>query len=119
VLVVDDNADAATMLKLLLEMKGHEVRTAHDASTALAEAHQYRPDIMLLDIGLPGMNGFEVARRLRSQPDLTGLVLVALTGYGQENDRRLSREVGFDHHLVKPVDITALDAILAGKAGRG
>jgi CheY-like chemotaxis protein len=119
VLVVDDNVDAAETLSMLLELKGHEVRVAHDGPEALRVLGSFRPRLILLDIGLPGMNGYEVARRIRQSEELRGVTLAALTGWGQEEDRRRSREAGFDHHLVKPVDIDALEKLLAGVAGPG
>ena len=102
-----------TSLAMLLQESGHEVRTAHDGPTALEAALDYRPDVVLLDIGLPGLNGYEVAKRLRQQPALQNVVLVAMTGYGQETDRQRSQEAGFDHHLVKPVDHKQLSEVLA------
>ncbi len=116
VLVVDDNADATRTLGLLLKLSGHEVRVAGDGPEALQAAPEFRPEIVLLDIGLPGMNGYEVARRLRDMPELKGAVLVAQTGWGQEEDRRRSSEAGIDHHLVKPVDLDLLQSILDGQA---
>jgi PAS domain S-box-containing protein len=113
-LVVDDNKDAADSLALLLRLQGHEVRVAYDGFAALELVKGYRPTMVFLDIAMPGVNGYEVARRLRRQPGLENVRLAALTGYGQEEDRRLSREASFDHHLVKPVDPEALDALLAG-----
>lgn len=113
VLVVDDNVDTARISALLLKQVGHEVRTAHDGLTALEAAFDYRPDVVLLDIGLPGLDGFEVAKRLRQQSVFENIVLVAMTGYGQEEDRRRSQEAGFDHHLVKPVDFKKVQEILA------
>jgi PAS domain S-box-containing protein len=113
VLVVDDNVDTVTTLALLVEESGHDVRTAYDGSTVLETALNYRPNVVLLDIGLPGLNGFEVAKRLRQQPALQDAVLVALTGYGQESDRQRSQEAGFDHHLVKPGDFGKVLQILA------
>jgi two-component system CheB/CheR fusion protein len=89
------------------------VRTAHDGSTAIEAAQAWRPDIILLDIGLPGMDGYEVARRLRAISHLRTCILVAVTGYGQEEDRRRSAKAGFNHHLVKPVDPQALTSLLA------
>src|SRR5262249_23682279 len=104
VLVVDDNADSLESMEILLQMWGHEVRTAHDGPAALTVAAEFPPDIVLLDIGLPGMNGYEVAQRLRDIPGLARALLVAVTGYGQESDRRRTREAGFDRHLIKPVE---------------
>jgi signal transduction histidine kinase/CheY-like chemotaxis protein len=112
-LLVDDNADAADTLALLLRLWGHEVTVAHDGPAALRAAEAQRPEVCLLDIGLPGMDGYELARRLRARPGLARAVLVALTGWGQEEDRRRAREAGFDHHLVKPVELSALRELLA------
>jgi two-component system CheB/CheR fusion protein len=114
VLVVDDNADAAQSLALLLELGGHDVRVVHDGLAALKTAEPFRPEVVFLDIGLPEMDGYEVARRLRKLPGTEKALLLALTGYGQEGDRRRSREAGFDRHLVKPVDPEVLRALLAG-----
>jgi len=113
VLVVDDNVDAAESISLLLEQAGHDVRMAYDGPTALEAALAYRPHVVLLDIGLPGFDGFEVALRLRQQPALQGVVLVAVTGYGQETDLQRSQDAGFNHHLVKPADFGKLQDILA------
>jgi PAS domain S-box-containing protein len=118
VLVVDDNVDAAQSLALLLERSGHEVKTAYDGATALEIAIHFRPNVVLLDIGLPGIDGFEVAKRLRQQPDLAGVVLVAVTGYGQITDKWRSQEAGFNHHLVKPADFGKVRQILANIAAR-
>jgi PAS domain S-box-containing protein len=112
ILVVDDNADSAESLAMMLRLLGHEVHTAHDGPTAVLAAATIAPDVVLLDIGLPGMDGYEVARQLRALPQVRGAVLVAQTGWGQEEDRRKSREAGFDHHLVKPVDPAALREVL-------
>jgi CheY-like chemotaxis protein len=113
VLVVDDNVDSAESLAVLLEMAGHQVRTAHDGPSALAMAREYKPEIVLLDIGLPaGMDGYEVARRLRPDAGAGGVVLVALTGFGQDEDRRRAAQAGFDHHLVKPVDVGHLTELM-------
>jgi PAS domain S-box-containing protein len=116
VLVVDDNRDAAESLAMLLRTAGAEVQVAHDGPTALAEFERSEPHVVLLDIGMPGMDGCEVARRLReiSRPD--GVALVALTGWGQDEDRRRVREAGFDHHLVKPVDLASLQSLLTSLA---
>src|SRR5439155_19576049 len=112
ILVVDDNVDAAQSLGLLLELSGHEVRTAHDGLVALETAKSFRPDVILLDIGLPRMDGYEVARRIRQEPELKNLVLLALSGYGHEEDRRRSHGAGFDAHLTKPVDLDELQNLL-------
>jgi CheY-like chemotaxis protein len=104
VLVVDDNADAALMLTLLLRARGHDVRAAHTGPAALEEAVAFCPEAVVLDIGLPGMDGYEVARRLRTLPELAGALLVALTGYAQEEDRQRARAAGFNQYLIKPVD---------------
>jgi signal transduction histidine kinase len=116
VLVVDDNADAACSLALLLRLSGHEVKVCHDGPAALEAAASYRPEVVLLDIGLPGMDGYAVARRLRALPGPGPALLAALTGYGQEDDIRRSREAGFDQHLVKPVDPELLTNLLAALA---
>jgi PAS domain S-box-containing protein len=113
VLIVDDNVDTVTTLALLVKESGHEVRTAYDGSAVLETALDFRPNLVLLDIGLPGLNGFEVARRIRQQPKLKNIVLVAMTGYGQESDRKRSQEAGFDHHLVKPGDFGKVLQLLA------
>jgi signal transduction histidine kinase/ActR/RegA family two-component response regulator len=112
VLVVDDNHGAAEMLGLLLrKMWQHDVQLAFDGPTAIESAKTFQPDVMLLDIGLPGLSGYEVATRLRQMPGLNGLYLVALTGYGQQEDQRRSREAGFDLHLVKPVSVESLQKV--------
>ena len=107
-LVVDDNKDAAESMSMLLEVWGHDVAFAYDGPSALETAQQWRPQAVLLDIGLPGMDGYEVAARLRELPQAKGAVLIAITGYGQEDDRVRSRRVGIDHHLIKPVAPDAL-----------
>jgi CheY-like chemotaxis protein len=112
VLVVDDNADTADTLATLLELEGHQVRLAHDGPTALAAAAAFRPDAIVLDLGLPGMDGFEVARRLRCRNGGPKPMLVAVSGYGQDEDRRRTRQAGFDHHLVKPAEIGTLRSLL-------
>jgi len=113
VLVVDDNMDAADMLVMMLQMFGHEVQAAYTGQTALETAVEYRPDVVLLDIGLPDMNGYEVARRLRQQPQTKDVRLIAMTGYGQDSDRQRSEEAGCEYHLVKPVDPQKLQDLLA------
>jgi len=118
VLVVDDNEDAATSLGMLLNFLGADVRVAHDGPAALSAFDAYRPGIVLLDIGMPVMDGYEVARVLRTRADGARVPLVALTGWGQEEDRRRAREAGFDYHMVKPADIEALQALLASLAVR-
>ena len=110
ILVVEDNADAAEGLMMLIEAFGHEVRVATDGLAALALVAQYHPDLMLVDIGLPGIDGYEVARRIRSTPALADVPMIALTGYGKDEDRERTRTAGFIHHLVKPVDPTDLRA---------
>jgi CheY-like chemotaxis protein len=112
VLVVDDNLDAAEGLAMLLQLKGHEVATAYDGDGALESARSFSPEVVLLDIGLPRQDGFEVARRLREEFPERGMLLVALTGYGQERDRLRAREAGFDHHLLKPVRLELLEQLL-------
>ncbi len=113
VLVVDDNRDSADSLGLLLELQGHKVCIVHDGPGALAAAQTHRPHAVLLDIGLPGMDGYEVARQLRQLPGLDRVLLIAMTGYGQEEDKRRSQQAGFDAHLVKPADLDAVQALLA------
>jgi PAS domain S-box-containing protein len=113
-LVVDDNQDAAISLAMLLRLQGHEVRIAHDGATALEAAKEFVPALVFLDIGMPGMDGYEVARRLRQHPSLVNVVLAALTGWGQQEDRRRTTEAGFNYHLVKPAELKALDDVLAG-----
>ena len=112
IMVVDDNHDAALSTSLLLEFCGYEVRCAYDGPTALATAAEYRPDAILLDIGLPGMDGYEVAARLRRMPETAGVLLIAVTGYGQAEDRSRAQAAGFDHHVVKPVEPETLHALL-------
>ncbi len=113
VLVVDDNVDTVLSFSMLLQASGHEVRTAHDGLSAVQAALDYLPDVMLLDIGLPGLNGYEVAKQVRQHPQLRDVVLVALTGYGQESDRTTSIEAGFNHHMVKPASFEQIKQILA------
>jgi signal transduction histidine kinase/ActR/RegA family two-component response regulator len=113
ILVVDDNEDAARSLADLLELYAHQVEVVHDGASALEAVRVHRPEVVLLDIGLPGIDGYEVARRLRRQTDAASLLLVALSGYGQEEDQRRALEAGFDDHLTKPVEFEALDRLLA------
>jgi CheY-like chemotaxis protein len=118
ILVVDDNQDAALSLGMLLKILGNDVETARDGQSALQAFESFRPSIVLLDIGMPGMSGFDVAQRMRDLPQFRDVTLVALTGWGQEEDRRRTREAGFDHHLVKPVNLDALQVLLADVLGR-
>jgi PAS domain S-box-containing protein len=113
VLIVDDSEDGAESMAMLLQFAGHETFKAHDGVSALEAAKRLRPDVMLLDIGLPRMNGYEVCRRIREEPWGRTVTIVALTGWGQEEDRHRSQEVGFDAHMVKPVDVEALLKLLA------
>ena len=113
ILVVDDNADSAESLAELLRLWGHEVRTAHSGEEALAVAAGFQPGVVLLDLGMPDMNGYEAARLLRDRAGLNGTTFIALTGYGQDGDRQRSAEAGFRAHLVKPVDPEALRRLLA------
>jgi PAS domain S-box-containing protein len=113
VLVVDDNEDAADSLATVLDLHGHETRTAYDGPSALAAAHAFAPEVVFLDIGMPGMSGHEVARRLRDDPALAGAFLVAPTGWGGQDDKRRTREAGFNFHLTKPVDVAAVEDVLA------
>ena len=110
ILVVDDNIDAADTLVMLLKFSGYTVAAAHTAEAGLALAQTFQPHFILLDLGLPAMGGYEVARRIRSSPALNGLRMFAVTGYGEEDDKRRSTEAGFEAHLVKPID---LDKLLA------
>jgi PAS domain S-box-containing protein len=118
VLVVDDNVDAAQSTAMLLRAWGHQVRVAYSGQEALEAASQTAPEVVLLDIGLPIINGYDVARQLRSQPQFAKTVLAAVTGYGQSEDRRRSHEVGFDYHLTKPVDPSVLQEVLASAGSR-
>jgi CheY-like chemotaxis protein len=113
ILLVEDNVDAAEALAELLRLWGHEVTVAHDGLIALEAARDIRPEVVLLDIGLPGMDGYEVARALRTLGGLDGVLLIALTGYGQDSDRHRSQLAGFDHHMVKPVDAHRLRQLIA------
>jgi PAS domain S-box-containing protein len=116
ILVIEDHPDAAESMQMLLQLYGHEAETALDGPAGLAAARRFRPDVVLCDIGLPGgMDGYAVARALRADPELRALRLIALTGYGQEDDQARSREAGFDLHLTKPVDPAALEKLLGGR----
>jgi CheY-like chemotaxis protein len=117
ILVVDDNVDAATTLQLLLKSLGHEACAVYDGQQALSTAVSFRPDVVLLDIGMPGLDGYEVARRLRALRRSEPLRIIAVTGWGQEADRTRSREAGFDVHLVKPVDPGLLTSVIANNNG--
>jgi len=116
VLVIDDNSDAANALRMLLENDGHNVRVAHDGMSGLALAREYRPEYLLLDIGLPRLNGYDIAASVRGDPELKHTTLVAITGYGQIHDRARTAAVGFDHHLTKPVEFSALQELFRAKA---
>lgn len=113
ILLVDDSDDAALAMSMLLEALGHEVRTEHDGPRALASIDDFKPDVVVLDIGLPGMSGFDVAREMRKREATRSVLLLALTGWGSEADRQSALDAGFDHHLTKPVDVTDLEALLA------
>jgi CheY-like chemotaxis protein len=112
VLVVDDNKDAALTLSMMLDLMGSEARIAYSGFEALEVAEQFRPEVVLLDIGMPGLNGYDTARRLREQPWGRDIVLVALTGWGQNEDRQRSQAAGFDDHVVKPIEPAALEKLL-------
>ncbi len=118
ILVVDDNTDLAVSLKLLLEALGYRVDCAYEGQEALRKAADFAPGVAILDIGLPGIDGYEVARRLRQDFRHRELTLIAATGYSQASDYRRSREVGFDYHLIKPIDFSRLQAILARRQSR-
>ena len=114
ILVVDDNIDLSRALTTLLSRLGYEVQAVNDGHTAIEAARALRPEVVLLDLGLPGLDGFEVARRLRWEAGLRDATIIAITGYGQEDGSHYSREEGFNHHLIKPVQIETLVAILEG-----
>ena len=118
VLVCDDNVDGAESLAMMLDLLGHEVRTVHDGPAALSTVGHWRPDVVLLDIGLPGMSGYEVARQMRSDPRLRGVLLIAVTGWGTQEDQRRSARAGFDQHLTKPIEVSALESVLASRLSR-
>ena len=118
ILVADDNRDSADSLATMLSLMGHDARAAYDGPDAIEKAEMFRPEVIVLDLGMPRMDGFEAAKRIRSEPWSNGVMLVALTGFGQEQDRARSREAGFDHHLTKPADPGALTRLLAGEHAR-
>ena len=113
ILVVDDNHDSALSLAMMLSIMGHETRTAHDGESAVETAESFLPEVMLLDIGLPKLNGYEVAQRIRQQPWGASMYLIAVTGWGQDEDRQRSSEVGLNVHMVKPVEPAALEKLLS------
>lgn len=113
ILVVDDNRDSASTLAILLRLMGNVTQTANDGLEAVELASEFRPDVVLLDIGLPKLDGYEACRRIRQQPGGADIVVVAVTGWDQDEDRVRTSEAGFDHHLVKPVDQATLAEILA------
>jgi CheY-like chemotaxis protein len=115
VLIADDNVDGSKSLGMFLELSGHHVTLAHDGLSTLSTAERLRPQIIVLDIGMPGMNGYEVARELRKQSWAQDVLLIALTGWGQESDRAKAMEAGFDLHFTKPVDPSVLQAAFSGK----
>jgi CheY-like chemotaxis protein len=117
ILVVDDRPAQAQSLAMLLEIMGHQVRIAHNGDTALQIADEFAPEVGLIDIGLPGMSGYDLARRLRAQPRFRNMLLIAQTGWGRDEDRQSSREAGFDHHMAKPIDHQALFRLLAAPRG--
>jgi CheY-like chemotaxis protein len=113
ILIVDDNRDSVESLRMVLSMMGSDIRVGYDGVDAVTLAHEFRPEIALIDIGMPRMNGYEAARRIRRQPWGESIKLVAMTGWGQDEDRRRARDAGFDHHLTKPVDPAALRVLLS------
>lgn len=113
ILIVDDNQDAAASLSRLLSLMGKETAVTHDGSAAIAEIERFQPHVVLLDLGMPGMDGIETARQVRARPEWNGIALVALTGWGQDQDRQRTDAVGFAAHVVKPVNLDQLERILA------
>lgn len=116
VLIADDNVDAAMSLAMLLELLGHEVMTVHDGVDAVAAAQSFAPEFIFMDIGMPNVDGIEATRRIRALPLTSQPVVVALTGWGQQSDRERSRAAGIDHHLVKPIELDAIRALMEGPA---
>ena len=117
-LIVDDNADSADTLAMLLQLLGHEVQCIYDSRRVLDTVDMFSPDVVFLDIGMPGLSGYDVARLLRARPNGEKLTLVALTGWGQPEDRRRTAEAGFDHHLVKPTDVETIQRVCRGLSPR-
>jgi CheY-like chemotaxis protein len=115
ILIVEDNPDAAEMLRELLLLRGHEVTVVETGIRALSVLHEREVEVVLCDLGLPGMSGFELARAIRADPSLKPPKLVAISGYGQPRDRQLAREAGFDDHLLKPVDVAAIERVLVAQ----
>jgi CheY-like chemotaxis protein len=115
--VADDNKDAAESMGMLLRLMGNEVRTVYDGEKAVAEAEEFRPDMVVLDIGMPKLDGYAVARMIREQPWSSGMVLVALTGWGQEEDKRKAADAGFDRHFTKPIDPAELQRLVTERGG--
>lgn len=113
VLIIEDNIDQAQMLAALLTLWGHEVKMAHEGAAGIELAQEFLPDVALVDLGLPGVSGYEVARRMKAHPKLKHIRLIAQTGWGQAQDRQRPREAGFDHHLLKPLDLEELTSLLA------
>lgn len=118
VLIVDDNEDALNSLSKMIELLGHPIRKAHDGLEAIENAKEFQPELVLLDLGMPKLDGYEAARRIRQGPGGAKMILVATTGWGQAEDRQRTTEAGFDHHLVKPIDLPALQALLSGRRPR-
>jgi CheY-like chemotaxis protein len=119
ILLADDNRDAAESLAILLRLEGHEVRLAHDGDAALSVFAEHRPDVALLDIGMPRQNGYDVARQIRAAANGDGVLLVAITGWAQDSDKARSRDAGFDHHLTKPIEPETLISLLKDRATAG
>jgi CheY-like chemotaxis protein len=112
ILIVDENVDAARILGVLCDEMGHECKFAYDGLAALEAARRLRPDVILLDLGLPGVDGFEVARQLRADPAFRDVLIIAVTGFGSDEDRQRARDVGIDYHLVKPADPVFIESLL-------
>ena len=117
IVVADDNEDSAESFAILLSFSGHEVRIAHDGAAALDAVRAFRPDVAFLDIGMPGLTGYEVAQAVRAEPWGREIKLIAVTGWGQNEDKRRALEAGFDHHITKPLNPSNLGSLLEGKAG--